>query len=126
MLYAAKLARALGAPLHVLRAWETPNAPRPADSAFGYMPSWPELEAYTREVLDTHMGELGLAGEATTHVAHGGATKELVHSSAGADLLVVGRRGAGGFRGLLLGSTADQVIQAARCPVVVVPDHDDA
>jgi len=34
---------------------------------------------------------------------------------------VVGSRGAAGFRGLRFGSTADQVVRHAVCPVVVVP-----
>ena len=39
----------------------------------------------------------------------------------GAEMLVVGTRGEGGFRGLLFGSTADQVVRHAKRPVVVVP-----
>ncbi len=38
-----------------------------------------------------------------------------------ADLLVVGRRGAGGFPGLLLGSTSSQLAQSSTRPVTIVP-----
>ncbi|HVQ92763.1 MAG TPA: universal stress protein [Mycobacteriales bacterium] len=46
----------------------------------------------------------------------------LLDRSAEARLLVVGSRGTGMFRGLLLGSTSQQVATHAGCPVVVVHD----
>jgi nucleotide-binding universal stress UspA family protein len=46
--------------------------------------------------------------------------KGLVAASEGADLLVVGVRGLGGFQELLLGSVSQQCAHHARCPVAIV------
>ena len=46
--------------------------------------------------------------------------KILVDASDGADLLVVGNRGHGGFTGLLLGSVSGQILAYAHCPTVIV------
>lgn len=57
----------------------------------------------------------------TAHVERGAASQILLNRAKNAELLVVGRRGHGGFIGLLIGSTATQVSQHAQCPVVIVP-----
>lgn len=44
----------------------------------------------------------------------------LLRLSQHADLLVVGSRGLGGFRGLLMGSVSQQCVQHATCPTLVV------
>jgi len=50
----------------------------------------------------------------------GNAAKVLIEESADADLLVVGSRGHGGFRGLVLGSVSQHVAAYAKCPVAVI------
>jgi nucleotide-binding universal stress UspA family protein len=55
---------------------------------------------------------------------HGFPVEELVNASKDADMVVLGSRGVGGFTRMLLGSTADQVVQHAHCPVVIIPPED--
>jgi nucleotide-binding universal stress UspA family protein len=48
------------------------------------------------------------------------APRALLREAEGADLLVVGSRGHGGFAGLLLGSVSQQCAAHGPCPVVIV------
>lgn len=52
--------------------------------------------------------------------SEGNAATVLTDAAADSELLVVGSRGLGGFRELLLGSVSHQCAQRASCPVVIV------
>ena len=79
-----------------------------------------EVQKETDDVLD----ELGAAcrpPSVTVRVVAGVPANELRMATEGADLLVVGARGSGGFKRLLLGSVSTHVTHHAHCPVVVIP-----
>ncbi|MGE0306668.1 MAG: universal stress protein [Acidimicrobiia bacterium] len=68
----------------------------------------------------------GLGAEAKdvpidTIVAEGGAAQMLCEAAKDADLLVVGTRGSGRIRRLILGSVSNQVIHHSPCPVALIP-----
>ncbi len=54
------------------------------------------------------------------------AAHSLIEASRGADLLVVGSRGFGGFRGLLFGSVGQHCLTHAPCSVAIIRSSDDA
>ena len=57
----------------------------------------------------------------TVRAVSGLPAEELLSAAADADMIVVGSRGAGGFKRLLMGSVSTQVTLHAHCPVVVIP-----
>jgi len=81
-----------------------------------------ELAKLAQEFVDSEVSQRGDADvKVTVRVISGLPADELVKASAGADLLVLGARGAGGFARLVLGSVSTQVTHHALCPVVIIP-----
>ena len=118
--WAAEEARYRGAVLEVVHAWTLLG--QPDDGTFD--PNYGEADA--RQLLDGELEGLGDALDGIeverTVVCDLGAPA-LLDAGKRADLLVVGSRGRGGFRGLLLGSVSSQVVQHAPCPVAIIPDE---
>ena len=120
--WAADWARRLGCELHVVRTWVLSSAPRPGSWSPGYVPPMSDFEQAVLAALEADVRALHLPADVSVacHVAHGSPAHRLVEVSAHAELLVVASRGRGGFAGLVMGSTTDQVVRHAKCPVVVI------
>jgi nucleotide-binding universal stress UspA family protein len=126
--WAARLATQSGLPLHVMRSWVISSAPRPATWSPGYAPPLADFEAAVRSELEEDVRRCALpesGAQPAIHVVHGTAARRLVEATQKADMVVVSKRGRGGFMGLVLGSTSDQVVRHAHCPVVVVPASEE-
>lgn len=110
----------------MLRAWEIPAY----SYAYGY--GFAAIsEEMTKSLTERAEGHLAAAVEEAraeardvqmeTIAVEGQAANVLLEVAKGADLLVVGSRGLGGFRELLLGSVSQQCAHHATCPVAIVP-----
>ncbi len=62
----------------------------------------------------------GLEVRVRSSVVEGNAAQVLLEAAAGADLLVVGSRGHGGFTSALLGSVSQHCAHLAPCPIVII------
>ena len=82
-------------------------------------------DALVRRILDdatARADRLGVVAVKTLRLSGDPANTTLkIAREAGADLIVVGRRGLGGLSRLLLGSVSDKIVGHAHCAVTVVP-----
>ncbi|MCL4422703.1 MAG: universal stress protein [Actinobacteria bacterium] len=116
--WAARQASLTGAALEVITAWELP-----ASWGFSPVPEHfdPEAEA-EKSLKETVTEALGPSPEmeVSLRVIESHPVPALLGAAQGADLLVVGSQGHGGFKGMLLGSVSQHCAAHATCPVVVV------
>ena len=98
----------------------------PAAPDFGYVPLDPvDVVDEVRKMQDAAVTEVCMAVDTAgvrieQLLLKGRAADTLIAAATGADMLVVGNRGRGGFRGLMLGSVSQQITHHATCPVVIV------
>ena len=117
--WAARQAQYTGATLEVVIGWQYP-------AFYGWAPAVPDdadygqiAEQVLTETLDKVFGPDRPARLLTRVVARHPA-EALVEASEGAELLVVGNRGHGGFADALLGSVSTYCVHHAHCPVTVI------
>ena len=120
--YAVREAALRGSALRLVGAWEIPPSVLTAGMA-----SKDFYEGFEKQAKETvHEAAERVAGidpsvEVEEIVAEGQAAKVLLANAEDADLLVVGRRGYGTFREMLLGSVSRQLTVHAKCPLLLVP-----
>lgn len=120
--WALRQAELTGAAIEAVIAWHYPVAaagyawaPVPAmDTDFAEVAAKSIAEAVAEEV------DPGSRVQVRTSVVEANAADALLNAAKGAELLVVGSRGHGGFTGALLGSVSQHCAHLAPCPIVIV------
>ena len=119
--WAIRQGKLTGASVDAVMAWRYP-------STYGWGPVADggfDLEGDARKALAEALKEVGgLEPEVPVHpvVAEGHAADVLLRTARGADLLVVGSRGHGGFTSAMVGSVGLNCVLHAHCPVLVMRD----
>ena len=102
--------------LIALHAWSD------LDTSEGTGTDWPATQSMAEEVLAERLAgwqEQYPDVQVSRSIAQAQPARQLVQQSKGAQLVVVGSRGRGGFSGMLVGSVGETVAQMARVPVIV-------
>lgn len=115
--WALRYAAATGTSVEAICAWHYSAVPGGLVPMVGV-----DMEANAREILRRVVDQVAASGQpVVSRTVAGHPVHVLVNESEGADLLVVGSRGHGGFAGMRLGSVSSQVSGYAHCPTVIVP-----
>jgi nucleotide-binding universal stress UspA family protein len=126
--WALEEGRLRGVPVNAVHAWQPPLASPVVDvgPVPGPMLDVPVVIEKAKEAAEELVERLvqEVADDASgvdlrPAVVEGSPASALVDAAEGADLLVVGSRGLGGFKGLVLGSVSHQMASHAPCPVVI-------
>ena len=120
LMTARDIARQHGA---AVRALTVVSPPAAFTAGASYTYDWTalqeSLEKVAREELEQATADLGVP--VTTDVVVGLTNTEMEGLSSAVDVLVLGSRGWGTAKRVLIGSTADRLANTAHCPLVVVP-----
>lgn len=120
--WAVRHAELIGGVVEAVCAWDTPTGVGWAGPATEPAFDVEQARAGFAEGIQAVLGDERPV-EVRELLVRGDPSEILVNASAGAELLVVGSRGRGGFARAMLGSVSQRCAQHAACPVVVVRTH---
>jgi nucleotide-binding universal stress UspA family protein len=118
--WALRQARLTGARVEAVTARQLPPS-----SGWDLLPDTADVAGIARSMLEEAIagaGALAPGVKIQPTVRQGNAAQVLLDDAKGAELLVVGSRGHGGFTEALLGSVGQHCVHHATCPVVVIRD----
>jgi nucleotide-binding universal stress UspA family protein len=101
--------------LEVLRAWTYLDQAGPFDPHYGEA----KVRDEANRILDEVLGD-DRPGNMVLRIVNDLPARAILDAAQNAFVVVLGARGVGGFKGLLLGSVSDQVVNHAPCPVLIV------
>jgi nucleotide-binding universal stress UspA family protein len=125
---AVRLAKALGAQVHVVSAFEPLRGARVSGAPEGAAKVWAPLpDDQVESILSQAAAGIRLAGvEVTPHAIRRDPADALIEvaDKVGATMIVVGSKGMHGARRLALGNVPNKVSHHARCNVLIVATGD--
>lgn len=124
---AGRFAGCLNAPLEVITCLGSSDLFLASHLPEESTPTTTQLEETAKRLVDESLQRAfggNLPEGLTRTVKFGPPAKVLVEESADAQLLVVGRRGRGGFLAQVMGSVSGACAAHAHCPVLVVGDDE--
>jgi nucleotide-binding universal stress UspA family protein len=108
----------------VLAAWTAPMATTGMLPGGMVLSNWTEVETAVERTTEALAAELARDGvEVEARTEQGAAAQVLIEASREADLLVVGGRGLGRAKGLMLGSVSQRCASHAVVPTAVIGDE---
>jgi nucleotide-binding universal stress UspA family protein len=121
---AARIARGAKARLRLLTVVERHYMDGPLYAGnLGYRSLREAMVDFGEDALKRAQAAAGEGLEVETHLGDGVPAERLIGESNDLDLLVVGSRGYGPLRRVVLGTVGGAVLRGAACPVLVLPRH---
>ncbi len=122
------VARAAGRDVMIsaVSVWQVPVTAASVMAGPGVLVDWRDVDDAVRARLAKMLADHAESGVRIDPVVlQGGPITGLLDASEGADLLILGSRGLGGFKRMVLGSVSQHCATHSTVPTVIVRDHTD-